>query len=152
MSCQNCTYFEAGGGRWSKGYCTYYRTYVYPSDSCDHETSAGGCYLTTACMKARGLGDKCYELETLRSFRDGWMSKQADGLKLIKEYYAIAPRIVDSINSLPNAIEIWNNLYSTIAECVCLIGNGKNDEKYLIEAFEKYKSMTLQLKQKYLDK
>lgn len=153
MSCENCSSFQAGGGNWSKGYCSYWKTYVYPNETCQYESSSssGGCYLTTACIKARGLGDKCYELETLRSFRDGWMARQSDGMTFIKEYYAIAPKIVDSINSLPNADDIWNSLYSTIAECVCLIGNGKIDEKYLVEAFEKYKSMTLHLKQLYLN-
>lgn len=34
--CGSCKYFEWDGCDYSKGYCAWYKTYYYPSDSCDH--------------------------------------------------------------------------------------------------------------------
>lgn len=154
MSCETCQYFEPGG-KWSKGWCTYYRSYVYPSDSCNNYkgNSSAGCFLTTACCEYKNLPDDCFELETLRSFRDNWLKKQPPhGEADIAEYYQIAPEIVKSIKMQTDQNEIWENLYVTILECVALIcnGNEKNNEKYLFEAYEKYKNMTISLKEQYL--
>ncbi|WP_294823404.1 CFI-box-CTERM domain-containing protein [uncultured Eubacterium sp.] len=152
MSCENCTYFSSNGSN-SKGYCSYYGSYVYPSDTCSHETStgsSGGCYLTTACIKAKGLPDDCYELEVLRSFRDNWLMNQPDGDEEIKEYYRIAPKIVVGINKCENSNEVWNKVYKKICKCVSLITNDAKNESYMNEAYNIYKNMTKSLKEKYL--
>ncbi len=88
------------------------------------ESSSGGCYLTSACIRAKGLPDDCDELTTLRAFRDGWLKKQSYGKSEICEYYSVAPRIVDAIDSLPDSTDIWCNLYnSLIVPCVQMIKN-----------------------------
>ena len=71
----------------------------------------GGCYLTTACVAARGLSDTCPELQTLRAFRDGVLAHMPGGKKEIEEYYQMAPDIVAAINHRKNAAEIWNRVY-----------------------------------------
>ena len=50
-----------------------------------------GCYLTSACIAARGLPDDCEELMTLRIFRDKWLKLQPGGIEEIAEYYSTAP-------------------------------------------------------------
>ena len=45
-----------------------------------------GCYLTSACVTARGLSDQCEELQALRSFRDGYLSEQPGGPAEIEQY------------------------------------------------------------------
>lgn len=88
-------------------------------------TSSGGCYLTSACVEAKGLPDDCKELMTLRNFRDNWLKNQPGGLAEVAEYYATAPGIVERINALPNAGEIWQELYETLVmPCVRFIQNG----------------------------
>ena len=72
----------------------------------------GGCYITTATFKAlKTQNDKCEELELFRWYRDNILAKEADGKKLIEEYYQTAPLIVEKINSQPNAKEIYHNLW-----------------------------------------
>lgn len=127
-------------------YCRYCRDYSY--DECPiykGETSSGGCYLTSACVEARGLPDDCMELTVLRDFRDNWLKKQAGGLAEVAEYYATAPGIVEKINARPDAKEIWNGLYETlVVPCVKLIQAGNMDGAHVI-----YKDYANNLKKQY---
>ena len=115
------------------------------TDSPSSGKSDSGCFLTTACIKAKGLPDDCRELQTLRAYRDGYLKKRADGMADISEYYAIAPRIVESIDALPDAKEQWTALYERLVlPCVELIRSGENEQAYRL-----YKDTTLALKKKY---
>jgi uncharacterized protein YjbI with pentapeptide repeats len=105
----------------------------------------GGCFLTTACVEAMNLPDDCHELQTLRKFRDGFVSETNEGRKLIKEYYEIAPRIVEAIQASGNENEILKGLYSEIKQIVSMI-----DTKRDIEALRYYCEMTRRLKKLYL--
>ncbi len=70
-----------------------------------------GCFLTTATVGAIGLADDCWELQTLRRFRDKILKPTQDGRKLVETYYEIAPRIVDNINARPDAEKIWRRTW-----------------------------------------
>jgi hypothetical protein len=87
-----------------------------------------GCFLTTACTAARGLPDDCMELQTLRSFRDGYMKTQAsDGAAMIREYYQTAPAVVSAINALDDAAEIYDWMYrDLVVPSVRFIQHGQN--------------------------
>ncbi len=86
----------------------------------------GGCYITTAICEASGKPDDCYELTTLRNFRDNWLAKQPDGLALISEYYKNAPKIVDAINALKNRNSIYAFLNkSFLKKCLAFIKNNQ---------------------------
>lgn len=105
-----------------------------------------GCYLTSACVVARGLPDYREELQTLRSFRDGYLTQQPEGRAEIAKYYATAPRIVEAINLLPDALEIWDRIYEELVKpCVRMIYANKN-----AEAHQLYKSYAIQLAHSYL--
>lgn len=72
-----------------------------------HETSSSsstGCFLTSATCEAVGLADDCWELRTLRRFRDGWLAQQQDGGRDIAAYYSKAPKIADRLRSDPQAL------------------------------------------------
>ena len=73
-----------------------------------------GCYLTTACTENRGLPDDCYELETLRGFRDNILRKNKNGREIIDEYYATAPAIVSIIHSIPEKNKYLNFIYEKL--------------------------------------
>ncbi len=103
------------------------------------------CFITTACVEAKGLPDDCYELTTLRAFRDGYMSALPFGPALIAEYYKIAPQIVARIKEQPEAAEILAGLYSRIAESVDYVQRGENEK-----AMQVYSAMVLHLKKRYL--
>jgi len=116
------------------------------SDSGDSGKSSG-CYLTTACVNARGLPDNCLELQVLRRFRNNILIPSSTGKKIVKEYYKIAPEIVQAVNE--QGIEmsgiIWNGVYNDVRKAVSLIF--KRDFE---GAVRYYQEMTLKLKGEYL--
>ena len=104
-----------------------------------------GCFITTACVEAKGLPDDCYELETLRAFRDGYIRALPNGKALIAQYYEIAPKIVARIKAQPNAQEILSGLYEQVIKSVKLI-EAKNYE----QALQNYSAIVSELREKYL--
>lgn len=151
--CGNCKYYDDQTKSGSKGYCTYYRKYVYGDEmerGCtryEQGTGSGssGCYLTSACVKAKGLPDDCEELTVLRNFRDTYLKGQPSGQSDIEKYYAVAPKIVDAINQKPNSDEIWQKLYNElIVPCVEMIKGNDNQSAYFL-----YKSTSCNLEKIY---
>ncbi|WP_198677928.1 CFI-box-CTERM domain-containing protein [Aliidiomarina shirensis] len=69
------------------------------------------CFLTTAATACIGLADDCWELETLREFRDQHLLRTAAGTDLVREYYEIAPDIVSRINAKSDANQRWLKTY-----------------------------------------
>ena len=120
------------------------------SDNSDNSAENGsgtfGCFLTSACVEAKGLPDDCRELEILRSFRDNYLACRSDGKEEITRYYRIAPEIVKRINALSNAKEIWNRIYNELViPSVEFIKSGKNEK-----AYAHYKAYTLSLFDDYM--
>lgn len=125
-------------------YCWGYHYRECPRFVAANGTSEG-CFLTSACTEARGLPDDCEELTTLRAFRDGYMKSLPRGHLDICEYYHVAPIIVEKIQSLPNAREIWDQIYNElVSPCVNLIQKGKQEDAYL-----KYRNYVSKLRLEY---
>ena len=104
-----------------------------------------GCFLTTACVEARGLPDDCEALETLRTFRDACLANRPDGREAIAEYYRMAPGIVDAINALEDRGAIWNRVYAELVEpCVALICDHQEESAYRL-----YREYALMLRARY---
>lgn len=104
------------------------------------------CYITTAVCESQGKADDCYELELLRSYRDGYLLSTEDGQALVKEYYNIAPTIVNRINRQDNAEEIYGGIWdSWLSGCVHLIEAGEKEA-----CREKYMDMVYELKERYM--
>ncbi|KPL67140.1 hypothetical protein SZ64_02925 [Erythrobacter sp. SG61-1L] len=68
-------------------------------DSIYDDATDWGCFLTTATCKTVGLEDDCWELTTLRQFRDGWLAWQEGGAEDIARYYREAPAIARALGS-----------------------------------------------------
>jgi hypothetical protein len=64
-------------------------------DKC--EPPAKGCFLTTACCEVLGLPDDCFELRTLRRYRDETLPAMPGGAAAIAAYYLVAPTILDRL-------------------------------------------------------
>ena len=108
--------------------------------------SDDGCFLTTACTAARDLPDDCYELETLRKYRDTYLQSFEEGRKAVAYYYQIAPKIVAAVNTKPDAEKIWNEIYDdVITICIACIEKGENAEAYSL-----YQDRVLKLENEYL--
>ena len=73
--------------------------------------NSGGRFLTTACTVAQGLPDDCDELETLRWFRDNWLSRQPGGESAIRHYCEVSPQIVEKINNDSDEPSLFDILY-----------------------------------------
>ena len=72
----------------------------------------GGCFITEATMAGLGVQDDNAEpLKVLRFFRDQVLSKTPQGQAMIQEYEAIAPLVVEAVQSRPDAMEIFKQLY-----------------------------------------
>jgi hypothetical protein len=115
-------------------------------ESGDTTDSGSPCYLTTACVKSKNLPDNCLELQVLRGFRDKILIQDSRGKKAVKEYYKIAPEIVQAVESQENAQRIWDEVHRDIRHAVSLVLSGKHNE-----AFDHYQQMTLRLKKNYLN-
>ena len=124
-----------------KNFCTYtdgHKKCPFYLASQKSGGQSGGCYLTSACVRARGLADDCEELQILRAFRDNWLRAQPYGPSSIHEYYCVAPTIVSNIDKNPDAVGIYDSIYSkVILPCIRYIQAGRN-----AEAFSLYKEAT----------
>ncbi|MDG3087753.1 hypothetical protein P7F88_17450 [Vibrio hannami] len=72
---------------------------------------SGGCFLTTAACENLGLSDDCWELETLRSFRDEYMMSIESRKQQVKEYYQVAPDIVTGLNQANDSRSLYLAMY-----------------------------------------
>lgn len=111
-----------------------------------NNTESDQCFISVACIKAKGLPSDCYELRILRKFRDEYVKNLFDGNEIVENYYDIASTIVNKINELPNTNEIFQDIYTDLVlESVFLIENNKNQQ-----AFFYFKEFIDNLKKKYL--
>ena len=126
--------------------------YLDPDEKSPRENADGGyvdegCYVSTACIRAKGMHDDCSDLRILREYRDSYLLKKEGGIRDIARYYKTAPDVVNSIDSLPSSAEIWLDLYdSLVSPCVTLIRQGELEKVYEI-----YKNCVLELEKKYLN-
>ena len=96
-------------------------------------SESSDCFITTATLNSIGKTDNCDELNTFRSFRDKWLTRQADGQSLISEYYKIAPSIVAAINSDTNHKIIYHELWKkNIEPCLNLLKQERFEEAKIL--------------------
>ena len=104
------------------------------------------CFLTTACCLAFGRPDDCFELQTLRRFRDGWLLRQPFGPDVVSHYYAVSPPILSRLAASPEGKRKLRVLYWTrILPCVALIRIGAYRRAYAL-----YREMTGRLEREFL--
>jgi hypothetical protein len=112
------------------------------SSSNSDSSSSGGCFITTACVQAKGLPDNCKELTILRNFRDTYMRNLGNGSSEIENYYNTAPAIVSKINNRLDKNEIWVKVYDRLSVAINMIE--LND---LNGAYNYYKNLVTDLKE-----
>ena len=97
-------------------------------DTCQPpSTGAAGCFFTTAAVETLGMSDDCWELRTLRAFRDGPLARTPEGQALTARYYAQAPRLVAGINGRRDADRVWLGVYWThILPCAVMARLGRH--------------------------
>lgn len=118
----------------------------------NYESIKGGfkkgifCYITTAVCHSLDKPDDCYELETLRRYRDEYLSSTENGREIVKEYYNVAPTIVRRIDRLENARQIYDGIWSEyLKPCIRLIEEDRKEECRIL-----YTEMVEKLEKQYL--
>ncbi len=103
------------------------------------------CYITTAVCEVLGKDDDCYELNLLRSYRDGYLSSLSEGPGWISTYYDVAPTIVKHINAAPDREAVYAAVWTEyIKPCINMIEH----EQYA-QCAQLYRSMVDHLKGRY---
>lgn len=125
-----------------QGQITKGKKYSNKNENSNRSRNSGGsgCFITTACVNYYNLPDDCYQLNTLRSFRDSYLSNTAKGKSLVKLYYEVAPKIVKCLNVDPNKESLYQFIYSQINLACAYIEN-----KRLAEAKRLYEKTVRQL-------
>ena len=104
------------------------------------------CDINTAVCRRLGRPDDCYELNTLRDYRDSYLLSTDEGREIVQEYYNIAPTIVKRIDKKAEADEIYENIWKTyLSPCITMIENGENEK-----CRDLYSSMVRKLEARYL--
>ena len=128
-------------------YYKYCRNYDY--DDCPiykGQSDSSGCFLTSACVEAKGLSDDCRELTVLRNFRVGYLRSLPGGAEEIAEYYFVAPQIVAAIRQKDNALSVFDRIYEKLVKpCVEMIERGENEKAHVL-----YRETVHRLQQQYL--
>lgn len=104
------------------------------------------CYITTAVCRSMDKPDDCYELTTLRRYRDGYLADTEDSGEIIREYYNIAPTIVKRIDRRDNPDAVYRKIWEDyLNPCIRLIEEDRNEE-----CKELYIRMVRSLEKEYL--
>lgn len=116
------------------------------TSSYSYESSSGGlCFITTATCVALNKEDDCEELLAFKDYRDNVLIYESDGSELIREYYRVAPRIVEAIESKEDSKQIYQKLWDDYI----VVGYKYLLENDMIKAKETYINMVISLCQKY---
>lgn len=104
------------------------------------------CFITTACIRAKGLPDDCSELMAFRNLRDDYVKSLPNGESLISEYNTIAPALITAINDEANSREIYLQLYEDLVVRTSKLILSRRRE----EAFELCFNILTNLKKRYM--
>lgn len=135
---------------YNKGY-DYGREHRYDGsgDSSSSDDSGSGsslCFLTSACTEAMGLPDSCYELGTLRQFRDEYLASSPEGRQAIREYYETAPMVVTAIKLRDDHAVVLQEIYSQLVEPAVRLIEAKEHTR----AFQLYRAVFLRLRDEFV--
>jgi hypothetical protein len=68
--------------------------------------SGDGCYLTMAMCEVLNKPDDCFELSTMRKFRDNYLLKNKNTKGLVQEYYKNSPALAIKLKESPEKVNI----------------------------------------------
>ena len=116
---------------------------VYAQSGC----AAGPCFITTAVCSSFGLPDDNPILNTLRQFRDTYMTVDKRKINEVGMYYQIAPLIVNAIDKRKDRDKIYSRIaFESIVPTYELILQNKLDD-----AYTGYKKLVFKMKKEFLD-
>jgi hypothetical protein len=102
------------------------------------------CFLTTACVNYYSLPDNCYELNTLRHYRDTFLVSTPQRKALVKQYYKVAPKIVKLTKKDVDHKRVYQYIYLCITTACSQI-----EKNNLLAAKKTYTSLVTTLMRRY---
>lgn len=93
------------------------------------ENSGGGgisCFITTALVEHYGMHDRCDTMETLRTFRDNYMTEDAARFEDVEQYYKLSEKYAPLLKELDSEVA-WSEIKSQIDQAVAAIYRGENE-------------------------
>jgi hypothetical protein len=73
--------------------------------------AAIGCFITTCVCEHVGLADDCWELSTMRRFRDRWSVRDQGNRAMVQAYYREAPALAEALSHRPDGQRVSAGLY-----------------------------------------
>lgn len=115
-----------------------------------HKIWSGGCYVTSALVKHKGLDDNCEQMQKFRAFRQHYiLDSNTQSRKFDLEEYNITGQIlVNWISSRQDSNLIWKYVENYINQFVFLLNNESWEEAY---TYFKERTLNLQ-KDIFIDK
>ena len=135
-------YNESRGKFISTGVCAHSK-----GSHSDHSKGGGGggCYLTTACLRALGKPQDSLEFRAMKVLTKEHILKSMQGKRDYVRYGRQAPNIVKAIEARPDASEIWGRVYEKLGEVADLVFSDRREEGY-----QSYKTLVSELSSKTL--
>lgn len=147
--CAYCAYMDKGTICKGKYYCEHNHDWRYADDDVARECrkfceifwrdidkaksaveeskkyKRAAFYIVTAIAEILGLRENSFDIGTFRDFRDDIVDHNPDYTKKLIKYDIIGPVIADKLRSMPNRVEVAEDLYNIyIKGCVQYIEKG----------------------------
>ncbi|WP_167954624.1 CFI-box-CTERM domain-containing protein [Anaerosporobacter faecicola] len=120
---------EAYTTEWGKRYPHQKFTKADYQDIRDGFSKKKLCFITTAVCESFGKPDDCEELQAFRKFRDQYLLVDEEGKKMVEVYYAIAPTIVQIINTYEERDRIYHQIWEQyLCSCFAYIKNKQYEQ------------------------
>ena len=82
------------------------------------EVYTGACWLTTICCGFMGLTDDCWELSSLRRFRDKYLLSLPEGQQEVERYFSHAPMVGEYLKGNPK--KVFTSYFGIVLPCALL--------------------------------
>ncbi len=91
-----------------------------------------GCYITSAVVEFKGLGDQSQEMLLLRQFREEYIedSHIPERTTDLEHYYVIGAVLRNWIDSRADRVAIWEYVWCYVSRVINLIRESRGDEAY----------------------
>ena len=146
--CKDCKFMNLEDmNKYGEAYCSELKKYTSLTGSCryfDRRYSYSTCYLTTMYCDILGKPDNCFELETLRGYRDWYMKVDPKCIPLLREYDEVGPVLSENIRIDSNRDTVVNSMSEYINAAIDEIFNEEYEG-----AKETYIKMVNMLKERY---
>jgi hypothetical protein len=119
------------------------------SDAIDKVTNLLGTFICTATIENVKTGCHKDMLDVMKAYRDNIVMSDKKGIRIVKYYGLVGPRIVDAINSDINKDEVYKYLFDKYINIIYILTSGSDRNDISNEVFGLYFKMMDEMVVKY---